>query len=66
MRGRSGSRIREVLSMDARVVSRIRMILWVVLVIVIAILLVHGDAIGAWFMDMLTSGTDSQLQQLLR
>lgn len=52
--------------MDAKVVSRIRMILWVVLVIAIAVLLIHGDAIGSWITDMLTFGADSQLQQLLR
>ncbi|MCR4691304.1 MAG: hypothetical protein K5739_08165 [Lachnospiraceae bacterium] len=52
--------------MDAKTISRIRMTLWVVLIIVIALMFIYGEEIGSWFMNELTSGKDSQLQQLLR
>ena len=54
------------MSMEAKVISRIRMIIWVILFIMIAVIIIHHEAIGSWITDMLTSGTDSQLQQLLR
>ena len=54
------------MSMDARVVSRIRMALWVFLLVGIVLTVVYRDEIGTLLMNELASSTESQLQQLLR
>lgn len=54
------------MSMDVKTISRIRMILWVLLLVGIAMEVVYRDEIGTWLLNGLTSGTESQLQQLLR
>ncbi len=52
--------------MDARTISRIRTAVYVILLVGIALAIVYREEIGAWLISELASGTDSQLQQLLR
>ena len=54
------------MSMGVKSTSRIRMILWVFLLVGIALTVVYRGEIGTLLMNELASDTESQLQQLLR
>ncbi len=52
--------------MDVKTISRIRTVLYVILLVGIALAVVYREEIGAWLMNELDTDANSQLQQLLR
>ena len=52
--------------MDTKMISRMRLILWMVIAVAIAVVVVYREEIGAWMISELTESAESQIQQILR